>query len=145
MNTQLLDKAAILALITTFVNQSPGLEPGNYTDTASYRSEYRVILNDLHIARELLDVISSRKYILDTDIIDQLDGINSRIRLTHDLELDYCIAQYFPTEYRDATCHMLMAAIKQAVRRDLGMGASSDDIRKQTKTMLSRRAQRYIA
>src|SRR3990167_287401 len=46
-------KQAILTALDTFVRQRPGMEPGNYSDAASYRSESRSITKDLHDYRAL--------------------------------------------------------------------------------------------
>lgn len=101
-----LTRAELLALLSAFINQRPGLEFANYGDYSSYRAESRSITADGHDARALLAAVSWRDSIDARLIREALQG-SGRLTLSDDGRLDYCAGQYFPTEYRPAVCRLL--------------------------------------
>lgn len=120
--THMSEKEKILTLLSDFIAQRPGLEPGNYisgwNDTrgrAAYRSESRMITRQRHDAETLLRYVAIRDSITADMLREGFRAYSGRLTLT-DLEggklrLDYCAGQYFPTEYRAAVCAVLSQAI----------------------------------
>lgn len=116
-------KQQIIDALHTFVSRRPGLEYGNYGDRASYQSEMRAITKDLHQARELLRYVELRDSITGADIIAaSKSAYSGRLTIGEDATIDYCIGQYWPTEYRKAVCAVLSSAI-WAWKRDQCMPA----------------------
>lgn len=101
-----LTRADLLALLSAFINQRPGLEFANYGDVSAYRSESRSITADGHDARALLAAVSWRDSITADDIRKALQG-SGRLTLSESGRLEYCTGQYFPTEYRPAACRLM--------------------------------------
>jgi len=106
------DRDRILAALRAFAEQRPGMDPRNYGDWASYRSESRSITRDLHHARELLAYVQRSSMSAET-LRASFDAYSGRLTLGERdgrMALDYCTGQYFPTEYRRAVCAVLAAA-----------------------------------
>ena len=115
---QLSERDRMLIALRAFIHQRPGLEPRNYGDVSSYRSEMRSITKDLHDARALLDYVEPRADIT-ADMLREAFRSAYSGRLSWDAErgaLDYCTGQYFPTEYRKAACAVLASAIWDYLR-----------------------------
>ena len=117
-----LGRADIIAALSRFIAQRPGLEFGNYGDVTSYRAEIRSIARDLRDARALLRAV-------------RLSGITGQAlaeafprafagRLSWDGKaLDYCTGQYWPTEYRRAVCAVLARALWDYYRDGMPPGS----------------------
>jgi hypothetical protein len=113
------ERDTILAALYSFVSQRPGLDYGNYGNLSCYRSDYRQINRALHDARFLLGQIQWRTSISADDLKRALDGAFAG-RLSWDgTRLEYCIGQYWPTEYRNAVCAVLASALWDYFRRDI--------------------------
>lgn len=125
--------ADVLPLLYKFIRQRPGLEFANYGDVRAYRAELRGITADLHAAARLLryaELFGVREY-----VARELSGGG---RLQYDPKrraLDYCVGQYWPTEYRAAAARVLASAI-WAYWRNCGYDA--DGIRKQARREFGR-------
>jgi hypothetical protein len=101
-----------VAALEAFIHQRPNLEPGNYISSGwddkgrkEYRKEARRITRDLNDARLLLSQVTGRTFTkAEWDIaFTAYSG-----RLSWDgTTLDYCIGQYWPTEYRASVCAVL--------------------------------------
>jgi len=109
-------KQQIIGALYTFIGQRPGLEFGNYGDVPNYRAEVRAIGKDLTQARQLLRYVELRASITADDIIEaSLRAYSGRLTITTTddgkVSIDYCTGQYWPTEYRKATCAVLSQAI----------------------------------
>lgn len=130
-------RQTIIDNLYTFINQRPGLEPGNY-DREGYLYDSRQITKDLHDARVLLTSIRWR------DSIDAEALINAarhswsgRLEIKPNGSIDYCTGQYWPTEYRKSVCATLASAlraywradgvsdIRTKARKELGRGVAS--------------------
>lgn len=119
-------KAELIESLRQFAEQRPGLEFGNYADTASYRAESRRITRQLADAKRMLLAVERMDSIGADDILAHLRG-----RLTWDTargELDYCTGQYFPVEYRAAVCSAV-SSVLWAHFRETGC-KTAPDIRK---------------
>lgn len=135
MNTETENTPAadVLPLLYKFIRQRPGLEFANYGDVRAYRAELRGITADLHAAERLLNFAAI--YGLGENVARELSAGR---RLTYDPKrraLDYCVGQYWPTEYRAAVARVLASAI-WAYWRDCGYDA--DGIRKQARREFGR-------
>ena len=109
-------KEVLLSALETFVRQRPCFESGNYGDRASYMSDVRRSTRDLDHARALI-----RWARMSRVPYDVLAGVmTERDRLSWDgARVDYCTAQYWPTEYRAAVVRALCSAL-WAYARDYG-------------------------
>ena len=108
-------KQAIIDALSKFMHQRSGMDPQNYGDYASYRSEQRSVTRDLHHARTLLGAVSWRDSITADDLIAASKrAYSGRLTIVEDsgrVRIEYCTGQYFPTEYRRAVCAVLAAAL----------------------------------
>jgi len=113
-------KELIIDALRQWIRQRPRLDFANYGDVSTYRAELRSIGNDLKHARELLAAVASRDGITDKDLIDASRRAYSG-RLTIDtssgVSIDYCVGQYWPTEYRHAACAVLASALREYWKR----------------------------
>ena len=104
------ERELILEKLDAFVRQRSGMDYRNYGDAASYRSEQRSITRDLHDYRALRSAVQWRESIDAAALKEAFRAFSGR--LTWDgKRLDYCIGQYFPTEYRKAACAVLASAL----------------------------------
>lgn len=133
-------KQNLIALLYGFVAQRPRLEFGNYGDTGAYRSEARSIAKDKRDAEALIRYVALRDSITADDILRAMRGAYAgRLSLAADKKgspyLDYCVGQYWPTEYRRAVAAVMAQCIwdwlrdgqewggdkiRDAARRELG-------------------------
>lgn len=147
-----LTRAELLALLSAFINQRPGLEYANYGDPTSYRAESRSITADGHDARALLAAVSWRDSISADAIRAALQG-SGRLTLSDAGRLEYCTGQYFPTEYRPAAARILAGLLWDYWRETAqpltptpeGRRVTGDDIRRVARRELGQRiARRYF-
>jgi hypothetical protein len=139
----------IINALRAFVEQRPGLEPVNYGSWTSYRQESREVTRDLHDAREILNV--ARWTVTADDILSAARGSRLSINERPDgVAIDYCIGQYFPTEYRKAVCRVVAQALWNHNRERYSDSAKPGEsagaaIRRRFRQMFGRRiAQRYF-
>jgi hypothetical protein len=115
MNKQETRKQDILHVLSAFVAQRPGLEPGNYDSESSYRAESRRITRDRHDYDTLAAAVAWRS--IDADaLIAATSAYCGRLQIKEGgkgrrVTVDYCTGQYFPTEYRRAACAVLAKAL----------------------------------
>lgn len=105
----------ILDALAAWIRQRPGLDPRNYISgwhdaagRAAYRAESRTITRQRHDAERLLRYIHARPTITGVEL---LAGFNGRLTYTPERGLDYCVGQYWPTEYRAAACRVLVSVL----------------------------------
>lgn len=106
----------ILAALSRFASQRPGLDFANYCDARAYRSESASITRDLQHARELLAAVSWRDGIGAAELMAAARSAYSGRLTIEETEsgsarIGYCTGQYFPTEYRRAVCAVLASAL----------------------------------
>jgi hypothetical protein len=113
-----MNKSKLIEALHHWINQRPGLEPGNYIsgwDDAAGRSESRSITRDAHDARYLLNYVAIRDSITAEQILDAAKhNFSGRLSIEpkgEGFEVDYCTGQYWPTEYRKAAAAVLRGAI----------------------------------
>jgi phenylalanyl-tRNA synthetase beta subunit len=58
--TDTTERDQIMEALQTFIAQRGGIEPGNYSDYASYRQEQRSVTRDRHHVEKLLGAIKWR-------------------------------------------------------------------------------------
>ena len=106
-------KQSLLGALRTFARQRPGLEFGNYGDSVSYRAELRSITKDLSQAQAMLSAVEWRDSISVDAILEAAKS--GRLSITESepgkFAIDYCVGQYWPTEYRRAVCAVLSSAL----------------------------------
>lgn len=111
-------KSTLIMILANWIKQRPGLEFGNYGNVSAYWSEMRNITRQRHDAETLLASVSWDDAISSQDIIDAFPQAFSG-RLSFDaenLKLEYCAGQYWPTEYRAASCAVLARVLWNAAR-----------------------------
>jgi len=119
------EKEKIIALLYAFVAQGPRLDFANYGDTAAYRSDARSITKDFGEARQLIRAIELRDAI-SADMLIRAFSDAYCGRLSYDGKaLDYCVGQYWPTEYRAATCAVCASAL-WSWAREFGCAPAKD-------------------
>ena len=133
-----MNKSKLIEALHAWINQRPGLEPGNYISgwddaagRSAYRSESRSITRDAHDARYFLDYVAIRDSITAEQILDAAKhNFSGRLSIEPDGEgfrVDYCTGQYWPTEYRKAAAAVLRGAIWDWLREGR---TEADTIRK---------------
>lgn len=125
MITQIMKQDLLIAL-SNFVRQRPGLEYGNYGDVTSYRAESRGITRDLHDYETLLHAVQQHDSITVDDLVKaSRSAFSGRLEIvlpgergeynptlvSNVVRIEYCVGQYFPTEYRKAACALLASAL----------------------------------
>jgi hypothetical protein len=102
--------------LVRFVNQKPGLDFCNYGDVKIYRQEMNEITRDKHDFSELLNLAYRRIDNLNDQVTKYLKNTSGRLKLNDSDNLEYCTGQYFPTEYRPASCNVLSNLIFASYR-----------------------------
>ena len=133
-----MNKNALITALQGWIHKRPGLEPRDYIrdwsdrdGIACYHSEARSITKDLHHARAMLRYIELRPSITAEDILKACrDSFSGRLTITpvkdgEEFEIDYCVGQYWPTEYRRAVAAVLAGAIWHRIREDLPAGTEN--------------------
>ena len=117
-------KSELLALLYTFINQRPGLEFADYGDHVSYRSEVRKITRQRSDAQTLLRQVELRDSITSAEIVAALrDRLTLGRTKNGALYLDYCVGQYWPTEYRAAVARLAADLLWSYFASNLPKGA----------------------
>lgn len=142
-----MNREQILAALSDFVRQRPGLEFGNYGSMPAYRSEQRAIQRDFRDAQGLLAAVATRGDISAKDLVEATRAFSGRLQLVFpspkQVHVTYVVGQYWPTEYRKAVCAVLAAALWAYWREYFDTG---DEIRKMARNELSRGvAKRWFA
>lgn len=126
-------KTQIVLALSAWVSQRPGLEYGNYGDVSSYRAEVRSIGKDLQHARAMINYVAWHDSITAEMILNEFRA-GGRFTCTVDgdkVTLDYCVGQYWCTEYRPAVCRLLSSVIWYWMRGNMLDPATGNDIRRQ--------------
>jgi hypothetical protein len=113
-------RAELLAALDRFIRQRSGLDPRNYGDRESLMSDYRPILRDGKVARQLLRFVEIRESITADMLLEGTRAFSGRLQFIRNNKgecvVDYCVGQYFPTEYRAAACRIMAYAIAEWMR-----------------------------
>ncbi len=106
-------KKLIVEVLRKWINQNPGLDFADYGNRVAFNAERRAITKTRIEALELLRYVE-RSSITCEALEGAFSAYSGRLKLVEDskgLKLDYCTGQYWPTEYRKATCAILSLAI----------------------------------
>lgn len=131
------ERGAIIAALSAWINQRPGLDPRDYGPGPYYRAESRRITQQKNDALAMLGAVSWRNITAE----DFARAFNSAFagRLTWDGQrLRYCTGQYWSIEYRAAACAVLASALWAYWRADTEPGKSADCIRAKARQELGR-------
>lgn len=142
-----------VSLLSSFVDQRPGLDPNDYGRDPEgwkiYRREAAEITRDRADYYDLLQAAGRLYYPeeLNQLLIDYLSTTDDRLTLIYpegkSPRLQYITGQYWPTEYRPAASRALVRLIWDKLRRNAGEEATGHDIRKAARKLLrSRRTAR---
>ena len=118
-------KQTIIDALNRWVSQRPGLDYHNYGDPVSYRAEVRSIGKDLQHARAMINYVAWRDSITAEMILNEFRA-GGRFTCTVDgdkVTLDYCVGQYWCTEYRPAVCRLLSSVIWYWMRENAPVDA----------------------
>lgn len=134
----------ILAALRAFVEQRPGFDPANYYGApGAYRADARRAQQQRRDALVMIGALETCAEYDGADIGDRLRDVLTRgSRLTlKDGRLDYCVGQYWPTEYRAGVCRAVSAvlwarqadsmtdptgdSVRASMRRNFGRGIAS--------------------
>lgn len=106
----------IVEKLTLFVNQNPGLDIREYSDSKSYQAEMKEITKDRNDFFELLSLFLSRYEGKANDALTEyLTNSSGRLTLKNG-RIDYVTGQYWPVEYRPAANRVLASLIWQHFR-----------------------------
>ena len=117
-------KTEILYALRTFAQKRPNLEYGNYGNPSSYRQESRAITKDLNHARKLLGKVERSGITAQDLIVASNEAFCGRLTIipansySDEFKIEYCVGQYFATEYRKAVCAVLARALWNHWRED---------------------------
>ena len=117
-------KTEILYALRTFAQKRPNLEYGNYGNASSYRQESRAITRDLNHARKLLRKVELSSITAQDLITASNEAFSGRLTIipansySDEFRIEYCVGQYFATEYRKAVCAVLARALWNHWRED---------------------------
>ena len=117
-------KTEIMFALRTFAQKRPQLEYGNYGNPSSYRQESRAITKDLHHARKLLGKVERSSITAQDLIVASNEAFCGRLTIipansySDEFKIEYCVGQYFATEYRKAVCAVLARALWNHWRED---------------------------
>jgi len=118
-------KQAIIDALRAFVEQRPGFDWHNYSTASGYRSDQRRATRQLHDARQLLRAVELRDSITADDILRESIGGRINLSMTEahgapHCDVDYCVGQYWCTEFRAGVCRLL-ASVLWTWKRDHAM------------------------
>ena len=117
-------KTEILYALRTFAQKRPNLEYGNYGNASSYLKESRAITKDLNHARKLLGKVERSSITAQDLITASNEAFSGRLTIipansySDEFKIEYCVGQYFATEYRKAVCAVLARALWNHWRED---------------------------
>lgn len=112
------EKSAICAALAAWINKRPCLEFANYGHIPSYRADAYKITQQKNDAFALLGAVEARDNLTADDLRRAFKTAFSG-RLSWDgARLEYCVGQYWPTEYRAAACAVLASALWDYWRND---------------------------
>ena len=115
-------KTEILNTLAKFAAKRPQLEAANYISDyrdsegrAAYRAEVRSITRDLHHARAIIRRVELSGITAAEIITASREAFSGRLTITATddgiVKIDYCVGQYFPTEYRKAVAAVCARAL----------------------------------
>ena len=160
-----MSKPALILALSNWINKRPGLDPRDYIrgwddkdGRAAYFAEARSITKDLHHARALLRYVEMRDTITPEMILEaSRNAFSGRLTIKPKYvqnsgyygmsppevcwyDIDYCVGQYWPTEYRRAVCGVLSSAIWDYLRESIPPETEhkGDAIRKAARRELGR-------
>ncbi len=137
-----------IAALRAFIAQRPGLDYANYGDPKSYNAEARSIRRDGSDARQILAIVEARDEITAEDLQRAAQsafcGRLSLVEKGDKVGVDYCVGQYWPTEYRAAACAVLAQALWDDERRHRPAGEEhpGDAMRRNFRIMFGRAIQK---
>ena len=117
-------KTEILYALRTFAQKRPQLEYVNYGNPSSYLKESRAITRDLNHARKLLGKVERSSITAQDLIVASNEAFCGRLTIipansySDEFRIEYCVGQYFATEYRKAVCAVLARALWNHWRED---------------------------
>lgn len=135
------DRDKMLDDLLTHINRRTGMDFRDYASSwmdkdgiQAFKEEYREVLRDGKDARTLLAAMRWRALSISMEIL-YLNQVNGRLTYNPERGWDYCVGQYWPTEYRSAACRYLRDCYVQAGR---SAGKDYETIKKEARRELGR-------
>jgi hypothetical protein len=112
---------ASLRALAVYAAQNPGLDFRDYGHVPSYRADARRITKDLQRCRDAMHSCCGRG-ITDAQVAEAArhtfaGRLALELRADGSVRVDYCVGQYFGTEYRAAVAAVLEQVAREAYRR----------------------------
>lgn len=112
-------KGEVIAALRKHIAQRSGIDPRNYDTRANMMGDYRPMLRDGAIARDMLDAIEWRDSITAEHLLEGFRAFMGRLSYNPETkECEYCTGQYFVTEYRRAAVVVLAQVLWDYIKRD---------------------------
>lgn len=105
-------KQTALIKLNEFASQRPRLDPRNYGPGSMYRQESAKITRQLARFQKLF-IAAVAEGLPDAVLIDAGEHYYSGRLTWNGKGWDYCTGQYWPTEFRQAACVVLEAALRK--------------------------------
>lgn len=140
------DYSGTIEKLKAFVEQRPGFEFVNYGSMKYYKADYSKALKDKNSFYEILAL--AQNFVtyseLQETLFIYLKRNSGRLTLDENNNLQYCVGQYFPTEYRAAACRILAGLVWDIVR-DQYPKFTGTEIRKFiTKRLITKNSKLYF-
>ena len=134
-------KQEMISALYALVNKRPGLEPGNYSDWASYRADGREATRNGHAARMLIRQVELHGGIAERNLLDQAQSgrVSFYRNKKGELRAEYTAGQYWCVEYRPAVARFCASLLWDAAREGRTTG---DEIRAYFKRAYGRTIQK---
>ena len=135
MNTP--TKEQIVSLLRAWIKQRPGLDYREYGNSREcYMGDLNPIMQEKRDAERLLESVENSAMTAE-ELLNGFSAYSGRLQIVPDKKdgefcLEYCTGQYWPTEYRAATCAVLASALWNYHRDENSTG---DSLRKKFKRM----------
>ena len=126
-----MNKSKLIEALHAWINKRPGLDPRDYIRSwddkagrSAYFSEARSITKDLHHARQLLRYVELHSITAEQILHASKHSAGGRLEIQplndgEGFSIDYCVGQYWPTEYRRAVCLVLASAVWDYLRENM--------------------------
>lgn len=132
-----INREGVYGQLNRLVSQRSGIDYRDYDNRADFMKDYRSIVKDGRLARDLINHVFGSRIMFSDELIQQAIQDSGRLRFyraqTGLTELQYIPGQNYPTEYRNAVAYAMYKAIWYSVAED-----TEGDVREAVKAYLKR-------
>jgi len=134
-----MQKQAYINALAAFIAQRSGITRHDYASEEGLQGDYRPMIRHGNYARCMLRIVELTESITVNDLIEAsnraFSGRLQFIQRGNKIGVDYTTGQYFPTEYRRATCAVLSYVLIQDWRNK---GIPREGIQKHAREVFGR-------